>query len=247
MDKIAYKLIRSRRKTLALHITENGLEVRAPLKLPQKEIDRFITARTGWIQKHLASMRERQREKAGFELDYGSSVLLLGEEYVIRPGQDRLAPPHAEIAEIDTRSRTDEDPAGCILMPPGLAPAQILPLMVACYKEAARRIVPGRVTVLAKMMGVRPASVRVGSAFSRWGSCSAQGRLHFTWLLAMADSDIIDYVVVHELAHLKHFNHAPAFWELVEKYAPNHAEQRGKLKALHRRVIRENWKQCQDR
>jgi predicted metal-dependent hydrolase len=90
-------------------------------------------------------------------------------------------------------------------------------------------------------MGVKPCSVRIGSARSRWGSCSASGRINYSWFIIMGDARLIDYLVIHELAHMKHLNHSAQFWEEVAKYEPEARVQRKKLRELQEKINSEGW------
>lgn len=109
---------------------------------------------------------------------------------------------------------------------------------------AGRETFLNRVEHFAPRMGVRPARVRVKDLRSLWGSCSARGSLNFNWRLLLAPPEVLDYVVVHELAHLAETSHSRRFWALVSEYCPEHRERRRWLKEnggslLRRRVRRE--------
>ena len=103
---------------------------------------------------------------------------------------------------------------------------------IRLYKEQASKIIPERIILFAHPMGVRPSDIRIGSAKKSWGSCSSSGRLTFSWRLMMAPPEAIDYVVVHELAHLKQLNHSKAFWKIVEEVMPDWKKRRRELKLL---------------
>jgi hypothetical protein len=90
-------------------------------------------------------------------------------------------------------------------------------------------------------MSVTPIAVKINSAKTRWGSCSNKKSLNFSWRLIMADDDVIDYVVVHELAHLREMNHSPRFWAVVEAVLPDYRERKLKLRALQAKLNREDW------
>ena len=94
----------------------------------------------------------------------------------------------------------------------------------------AKMILPGRVEHFAALTGLRPKRVKITSAKTRFGSCSSKGSICFSWRLMQYPPEAIDYVVVHELAHLKHMNHSPAFHALVAKYLPDHRQRRALLK-----------------
>ena len=91
-------------------------------------------------------------------------------------------------------------------------------------------------------MGVTPIAVKINSAMRRWGSCSSRMSLNFSWRLIMADDAIIDYVVVHELAHIKEMNHSARFWAVVESVLPDFRERKRKLKELQSRLSGEDWR-----
>jgi predicted metal-dependent hydrolase len=99
-----------------------------------------------------------------------------------------------------------------------------------------------RTPQIAALAGVSYGKIRVGNAEKRWGSCTADGKLTFTWRLALLPEDVIDYVIAHELCHRREMNHSPRFWELVGQLIPDYREKRGALKLFSRdsRIILEN-------
>ena len=167
-----YELIRSDRRTLGLEVKRDGtVVVRAPRRLPQREIDRFVAERQDWILG--AQARQRSRSEA-----------------------------HPEPTEAQKK---------------------------ACIRDA-KVILPGRVEYWSQRMGLTPAQIRITGARTRFGSCSSQGHICFSWRLMQYPADAIDYVVVHELAHLRHMNHSPAFYALVERYLPDWKRRKALLK-----------------
>jgi predicted metal-dependent hydrolase len=105
----------------------------------------------------------------------------------------------------------------------------------------AKQICTGKTLDFAKQMKVMPAAVKVNGATARWGSCSAKKSLNFSWRLVMADDAVIDYVVVHELAHITEMNHSARFWAIVAGMLPDYKERQKRLKELQRRLNAENW------
>ncbi|MCL2816165.1 MAG: M48 family metallopeptidase [Oscillospiraceae bacterium] len=93
----------------------------------------------------------------------------------------------------------------------------------------------------AGFMNVKPAAVKITSAKTRWGSCSGRDNLNFSWRLVMADENVIDYVVVHELSHIKEHNHSPHFWKIVENVLPDYKERQNKLKQFQKQLIVQDW------
>ncbi|MCL2299342.1 MAG: M48 family metallopeptidase [Firmicutes bacterium] len=106
------------------------------------------------------------------------------------------------------------------------------PALEASLRARAKEILPEKVAYFAQRMGVSPAQVKITGAKTRWGSCSGRGNLNFSWRLMLADDGAIDYVVVHELAHLREMNHSSRFWAVVEAAMPDYRQRRLRLKRL---------------
>lgn len=221
-----YSIVRSRRKTVAICILPAGtVEVRAPLKMPKADIDRFVKSKEKWIWEKLPMVVERASSKAAFHLDYGDCVLVKGREYPItlRPG-----------------SRIGFDGTQIFLMP-GLNSGQIKDACVKIYKMIAKQILPAKTLAYAAQMGVKPSDIKINSAKTRWGSCSGKKSINYSWRLLMAEEDVIDYVVVHELAHIKEMNHSARFWAIVADVLPDYKGRQLRLKALQKRLGSEDW------
>ena len=119
------------------------------------------------------------------------------------------------------------------------APPAPDPAIEAKMRANAKALLPLRIAYFARQMGVSPARVTVTGARTRWGSCSGKGNLCFSWRLMLAGPEEIDYVVVHELAHLREMNHSPRFWALVEAVLPDHKQRRQRLKQLQAALARQ--------
>lgn len=212
-----YKLIRKKRKSIGIYIKNAQVEVRAPLKYPEKEIDKFVHEKEDWIIEKLNLQQQR------CEVSYGSFILLLGKEYPIMEHD-------IKIAEFD---------GSAFKIPQGLASEEIKNACTTIYRAQAKIIIQQRVNHHADIMQVAPKSVKINAAKTRWGSCSNRGSLNFSWRLIMADHDTIDYVIIHELAHLREMNHSPRFWIIVEKFAPDYKKSKEHLKKLQNALL---WK-----
>ncbi|MDR1160260.1 MAG: M48 family metallopeptidase, partial [Syntrophomonadaceae bacterium] len=204
---------------------EAALEVRAPLKASKAEIERFITAKEHWIQRSIRSSLERLEKKAQFRLAYGKYLTLRGAEYPIVP--------------VDGSEAYWERDRFCF--PRGLTPEQIKRRAAQLYRLLARDYLTVRAKELAGKMNVMPAMIKITSAKTRWGSCSARGNVNYSWRLIIAGDQAIDYVIVHELAHLKEMNHSGRFWAIVEAAFPDYREQHRELRLLQRRLEEEGW------
>lgn len=204
------KLVRAKRRTIALIVERDGsLTVRAPKRAALSDIEQFIQQKSGWIE------RSREKLKAIAPLlqkQYidGEKFPFLGNTYELR----LVKPQHPTLRFNNgfTLSRTSQ-PRG----------EQVF---IRWYKEQALQVFSERVQHYAIMYGFEPKQVKVNSAKTRWGSCSANGTINFTWRLVMAPLEIIDYVVLHELAHLRVKNHSQTFWSLVETLVTDCKEKR---------------------
>lgn len=106
------------------------------------------------------------------------------------------------------------------------------PLVEAWYRREARRCLPARLAPYARMLGVEPKRISVRAQRTRWGSCSSQGTICLNWRLMLLPSDLCDYVLLHELCHLRHLDHSAKFWALVESVFPDYAEREERLEAI---------------
>ena len=220
-----YTLTRSKRKTIGLYIKGGILEIRAPLKCPQSEIDRLITEKENWITTKLAKSKKQTEQKQSFALNYGDTIIFRGENYPL-------------IEKAGSRAGFDGE---SFYVPPKMDSDLIISACVKIYTRLAKIHLAERVEVFAKQMMVSPTAVKVNSAKGRWGSCSNRKSLNFSWRLIMADDDVIDYVVVHELAHIIEMNHSAKFWAIVENVLPDYMERKSRLRKLQKRLSTENW------
>ncbi len=110
------------------------------------------------------------------------------------------------------------------------AAREVTPEQAQALRRLAAEVIPQRVAVYSAVMGLTPAGVRITDAKKRFGSCSGQNRLCFSWRLMQYPPEAVDYVVVHELAHIRHHNHSPAFYALVARYMPDYRERQALLR-----------------
>jgi predicted metal-dependent hydrolase len=210
-------IIRARRKTIALIITREGkLVVRAPLRASRQQIDEIIHLKSGWIEKKQKAALDRLLQVERHTFAQEENFLFLGQPYPLQ-WVDRARPLLAL-----------ED--GRFLLSQAANP-HASDVFVAWYRVEARRILSERITLYENQTGLNHQSLRISSAHTRWGSCSSRGTLSFPWRLVMAPLPVIDYVVVHELAHLVEPNHSRRFWLKVESIMPDYREKLTWLKA----------------
>ncbi len=212
----AHELIHSKRKTLALVIKPDGsLLVRAPLRTPKAVIEEFIDKNREWIEKHQA--------KAIAHLPPPSRQYLRGETFPYLGTVYPLAivERQREPLWLDERFKLAASRQG-----------EAARVFEGWYREQARQILTVRVEFFARQHGFQYKGIRITSARTRWGSCSATGSLSFSWRLIQARLAVVDYVVIHELVHTVFHNHSKQFWHRVGTILPEYQE--------HRRWLREH-------
>jgi len=217
----ADRVLRSRRKTLAIEIRPDGqVWVRAPLHVPQAYIDQFLAAKADWIQRKLQLVQQRRQpgpEESGVE---AQGVYYLGELFPLQPA------PGARSAQIHGKT---------IRVPPG-NPLEMKTHFAHFYRREAQKMFPMLVSLLAARHGFSPSKVRISSARTRWGSCSSKGTVSLTWRLVMLPMPLIEYVILHELTHLKHHNHNDQFWSALQAILPDYALRRKQLRAFEKQL-----------
>ena len=214
----APQIIRTKRRTLALQIAPDAnLIVRAPIRASEETIRQAIQRHMPWILKRQRLARETFRPPvkyiAGEEFPY------LGEWHKL------LVLPDASIPFVFNEKEF-------------LLSETCLPkagqLFEKWYKEKAFEIISNRIKPYAEMSGLKYARISITSAKKRWGSCSSKGNLNFSWRLVMTPLAVVDYVIVHELAHLEVRNHSSRFWRKVCLLFPDYRQSRQWLRKNHR-------------
>lgn len=200
------QVIRTRRRTIALIVHEDGsLTIRAPLRAPEKLIREFVESKTGWIKKKQAQAKAAVRLTVK-QYIAGEKFWYLGKLYpLVIVAHQR---PALELGAAFRLAKSAQ--------PKGER------AFVRWYKEQARRLLAERLTRYAERYGFTFQKIRITSARTRWGSCSTRGVLSFTYRLVMAPIEVMDYVVVHELVHLKVKNHSKTFWAQVQAILPDY-------------------------
>jgi len=219
-----YTIIRSKRRTMALQIKDGELIVRAPQRMPLYEIEQFIASKRGWIEKTLRASRETVANRESFKLAYGDEISFRGYNIEIA-------------AETEDDDRDDHR----LHIPPGLSSEQLREACIHILKAAAQDYLPELTMEIAKSQGLMPVTVKVTSAKTRWGSYDRRRTICLSWCLIMAPDDVIDYVIMHELAHLREMNHSEDFWSIVAATIPDYPVRKKRLDELGLRLERERW------
>ncbi|MGB9835359.1 MAG: M48 family metallopeptidase [Candidatus Saccharicenans sp.] len=209
------KIIRSQRRTVSLEITDEGeLLVRAPEKMSRAELETVLERHRRWITRKMALVQQRINVVSR-NYQPGEKFLYLGQKYPLRlkEGQGIRAGFDGQTFWLTEKARFG---------------ARML--FEKLYRKMAREYLSKRLDLLSRKHGLGYKKFRLSSARRRWGSCSARGTISLNWRLIMAPPEIVDYVILHELAHLKVRSHSPAFWSLLSRYIPDYQIKRKWLK-----------------
>lgn len=193
---------------MTLRVSQAGVRLTVPPRARAAEVDAFLRASAGWVREQRARLDPPPAPLAGGErLAYLDGDLLL-----------TVAP------EARTRAAVRRDGGRLVVsLPPG---GDLDAAVERWYRREAARVLAPRAEGLAGSLGARVAAVSIRDPRSRWGSCSATGRLSFSWRLLLAPEEVLDYVVAHEVCHLLRPDHSPAYWALLARVVPGHEAPR---------------------
>ena len=211
----------NRKKTIALSVRDGNIAVLAPQRVSYKEIDDLIASKTSWLRRQLAKHAEIKRLTERRFVD-GETFLFLGEYYPLNIIDGSQA--SAKLVNGRFVVHVQRNYA------PKRRERSIRAAFLCWYKSVAGSYIEQRVRHQAAAMALSPTRISYHGYKSIWGKCTSEGELAFNWKLVMGPLEIIDYVVVHELAHLCHPNHSREFWETVETAMPDYRPRRKWLK-----------------
>ncbi|MEN6318432.1 MAG: SprT family zinc-dependent metalloprotease [Syntrophaceae bacterium] len=215
-----YLLVRSkkRKKTISLHVnTDGSAVVHAPYRTPQGEIDKFFRAKKNWVLRKIRERETRLKEITPKEYRTGEVFLFLGNFHPLIITDTNHASDSLTFSSHQFVLAKDSAHQGRVLF-------------VEWYSKMLQEYVGKRVDYYSRLLGLTPRGIRVSNARCRWGSCSPDNCLSFSWRLIMAPCSVIDYVIVHELMHMRVRNHSVRFWNLVAKIIPDYKQQKLWLK-----------------
>lgn len=214
---ITYTLKRTaRRRSIGLRIDDAGLTVNVPLRASEKWLHSVLLEKADWVVEKLAGWQARRRPPQQW-LD-GETILFRGERFALRIVPSLFeAPPQLHGGQLCVHSTDGSE-------------AAIAKIVTKWYRREALQLFTECVEHFAPLMNVAPREVRLSAARTQWGSCTTRGTVRLNWQLIKMPLHLVDYVVVHELAHLVEMNHSAAFWKVVETACPNHGQLRRELR-----------------
>ncbi len=230
---VAYALKRARRRSIGFIVGMEGLSVNAPKWVGVGDIEAALREKAGWILRKLAEQQERAQRLQESKVDWrdGTTIPFLGEQVIV------VLDARAGLTKAGAVLNTDaESLPGVprltlhIGLPHTATAAQIRDVVQSWLQRQARRVFEERCQLFTQKLGVRYTRLSLSSAQTRWGSASADGSIRLNWRLIHFGLSTIDYVVAHELAHLREMNHSPRFWDVVRSVVPDYEAARGSLK-----------------
>jgi predicted metal-dependent hydrolase len=228
---VAYAFRRAKRRTIGMVIGPDGLEVSAPRWVTVGEIESTLHEKAEWIVRKLLEMQEHQRRLGEARIQWRDGVVLsyLGES--LRVVLDSTAALKKNSAQLETSN--DESSESFVLrigLPTQASPEQIRDATQAWLMRRAKELFTERLDHFAPQLGVTWKRLSLSSASTRWGTASADGAIRLNWRLIHHKLDVIEYVVAHELSHLKVMDHSPQFWDTVKSVMPDYPERRRVLR-----------------
>ena len=230
---VGYTLKRARRRSIGFVVGTEGLSVNAPKWLGVQDIESALHEKAPWILRKLQEQQERAQRVLAAKVDWcdGTSIPFLGETVII------VLDARAGLTEQGTLLNTDAQSLPGVPrltlhvgLPHTATAEQIRDTVQSWLQRQARRVFEERCAHFAPQLGVRIKRMSLSSAQTRWGSASADGSIRLNWRLIHFAMSSIDYVVAHELAHLREMNHSPRFWDVVRSVLPDYVQARGTLK-----------------
>lgn len=208
-----YTLIRSqRRRTIGITIQHAQVRVSAPVDACTRTIERFLASKQHWINRHLQAQQAQLTQLQPRHWQHGEQLYWLGEPYQldVRDGYRNTIEAIDKTLHIRLSRRVVQ------------RQSRSKQLVTQWYQHQAMQWLDAQLPQQAERYGLHPKRWRVTNYRAKWGACNRQGELSFSWRLFAAPKTIVDYVLLHELCHLQHFDHSPQFWRLVETHMPDY-------------------------
>lgn len=227
---VAYEFRRRRRRSIGFLVGAEGLTVSAPAWVPLREVDAAVREKSGWILAKLQAARQRQERIASARIEWkdGASFPFLGEPVILV-----LDPRRGTGAVLNTDAQALPGVPRLTLhvgLPQDAAADKIRDVVQAWLMRQARRLFTERLDHFAPLLSVQWRKLALSNAGTRWGTAHSDGTIRLNWRLVHFRLPVIDYVVAHELSHLRVMDHSPRFWDTVATVVPDYARLRGQLK-----------------
>jgi predicted metal-dependent hydrolase len=218
----AFELVRSaRRRSISIEIAKAQVVVRAPYFVAKVDIEKFVREKSLWVQQKLAQQSQQISVLPSYSFVNGSSLPFLGEPLTLvvhkQPRADVVRYGAQLLVILTTRSRLPDE-------------QQAKRLVCQWYQQQALVLLQAKTEAAAARLGTMHTGVTLKATRSKWGHCTVQGAIQYNWQILLAPEPIVDYLVAHEVSHLLHHNHSPAFWAVVASLCPDYKKRRAWLK-----------------
>lgn len=234
-ETIEYEEVRSpRAKRLIITVRDGKVKVTMPPRATSKQVGLFVEAKKQWIYAHWKGQQAVRAAAEKRDFFRGVRCMYRGKPVAVKagfaPGKARVELGREEIIlslplnEMKPLSGTERQ-------------EEARKLLTGWYRSSAQRVFKGKLDYYARLMDVSYKDFRVKDQKTKWGSCSGAGNINLNWRLIMAPDDVLDYLIVHELAHLRHPNHSREFWSFVGSFKPDYPECRKWLKTMGKTLV----------
>lgn len=225
----SYEIVRSaRRRSISIEIAKAQVVVRAPFFVAKTELEKFVAEKSVWVQQKLAEQTQQMMALPERTYVDGSKLPFLGRQITLvvrtQPRADVVLYGEQLLVILSSRSRLDDE-------------EQARRLVSVWYQEQALALLISKTEAAAQRIGARHSAVTIRATRSKWGHCTIDGAIQYNWQILLAPEAIVDYLVAHEVSHLRHHNHSAAFWALVATICPDYKRRRAWLKANGAQLI----------
>lgn len=221
--ELQYLLTRSSRKTVGITIEKGGtVKVTSPLRVSEAYINELLQKKSNWILKKLSEIELRAGKTIKNKVfEAGERFYYQGKEYKLKVVVSN--------DKINDKVKL-EDEYIVLALPKSIEADKVKNILKLWYIDQFKLLIQEKVKYYSLIIGVNPQRITIREQKTRWGSCSTKGNINLNWKLIMAPIEMLDYVVIHELCHLREMNHSRDFWMHVEKFFPQHKKCRAWLK-----------------
>lgn len=233
-----YQLVRSaRRKTIALQVKQGKVLVRAPHFVKKQIINDLIQSKSTWLKAKI--LEQSQLVHKYFDFKQGESLFFLGQK-------TRLHIAYGKRADVSFSITAEEMPQLTVVLNHRYQQQStesethaiaVKKQLERFFKQQAEAIILPKVNFFSELTQLEPNTIKIRQYSARWGSCNSKGGLSFNYLMMMLPESVIDYIVVHELCHLRFLNHSKDFWQLVNNYFPQYLQAKAWLKEHHSQLV----------
>mgnify|MGYP000954727767 CR=1 FL=1 len=208
MNQFQCEIVRQKRKTLGLYVKHRWVEVRVPLRASKRDVETFIATHRDWIEERLIA--EAQRHKNRLRIEHGGKILYKARELNIEFRDNR-------------RERVLIEDKTFVIQGHKLTQEKAKVIVERYLQNKAKEYIVPRATGLAQHLGVAGdiTDIRFRKTKTKWGHCTSEGNIQYNPSISLAPLFVIDYIIAHEVCHLRHRNHSKSFWQLVEKVCPD--------------------------